>query len=127
MTCLVPDMVEKIFESFALTSMEAIDIKVIHERFTQHFSPRSNKTYEQYLFNKIAQKPGQKFDDYLIGVKLATKNCNFEDLKDSLIRDKIVMGICSDKVREKLLSEVDLTMHKARYLQGMRANGKPNE
>jgi hypothetical protein len=45
-------------------------------------------------------------------VKLATKNCIFEDLKD-LMWDKIVMGISSDKVREKLLFEVDLTMHKA--------------
>jgi hypothetical protein len=58
MTCLGPDVVE-IFKSVTLTSMEAIDINVIHKRFTQHFSPRSNEMYERFLFNKIAQKPGK--------------------------------------------------------------------
>jgi hypothetical protein len=93
MTCLGPEVVI-IFKSFALTSIEAIDINALHERFTQHFSSRSNETYEQFLFNKITQKPGQKFDDFLIGVKLATKNCRLKNLEESLIRDKIVMDIC---------------------------------
>jgi hypothetical protein len=52
-TCLGPEVVE-IFKSSALTSMEAIDINVIHKRFTQHCSQRFNETYDHMSdFNSI--------------------------------------------------------------------------
>ena len=40
-------------------------------------------------------------------------SCEFEDLKDSLIRDRIVFGIADNNVRECLLQVPDLTLNKA--------------
>ena len=41
------------------------------------------------------------------------QSCEFELLKDSLIKDRIVCGITSDQVRARLLRESDLTLTKA--------------
>ena len=39
--------------------------------------------------------------------------CDFGAIKDSLIRDQIVVGINDPKLRERLLRETDLTLEKA--------------
>ena len=49
---------------------------------------------------------------FLTDIKLLSKNCNFcnsEECLNSLLRDRIVSGISSDIVREKLLAEKQLT------------------
>ena len=37
-------------------------------------------------------------------------HCDFDDLKDSLIKDKIVIGIRDGKTQERLLRESDLRL-----------------
>ena len=65
-------------------------------------------------FNSKRQEEGEKFDDFLTEIKLLSKNCNFCDAcYPSLFRDRIVSGIFSDEVIEKLLSEKDFTLEKA--------------
>ena len=44
---------------------------------------------------------------------LKSKTCEFLTLRDSLIKDRIVLGIISQRVKERLLSEDDLTLQKA--------------
>ena len=39
--------------------------------------------------------------------------CEFAQLKDSLIRDRIVCGIICDKIRARLLKESELTLQTA--------------
>ncbi|CAC5384578.1 unnamed protein product [Mytilus coruscus] len=46
-------------------------------------------------------------------LKLTAKNCEFEHLKDGLIRDRIVCGTNSSRVKERLLREDGLTLDKA--------------
>ncbi|CAC5362482.1 unnamed protein product [Mytilus coruscus] len=70
----------------------------------------------------------KKFEDYCIPKKkcysnqtsfqhthleLIAKNCEFEHLKDGLIRDRIVCGTNSSRVKERLLREDGLTLDKA--------------
>ena len=40
-------------------------------------------------------------------------NCEFQDLKDTLIRHRIVFGVTDNHVRERLLRVPDLTLDKA--------------
>lgn len=41
---------------------------------------------------------------------MLAKTCNFGEIKDSLIRDRIVCGINNEGLRERLLHEKDLTL-----------------
>ncbi|KAL7837376.1 hypothetical protein SRHO_G00270870 [Serrasalmus rhombeus] len=57
-----------------------------------------------------------KFEEYFVPKQndmFESKTCDFGQLKDSLIRDKIVYGIPDHAVRERLLRKQDLILDKA--------------
>ena len=55
----------------------------------------------------------QSIDDFATELKSRAQHCEFDRLRDCLIRDKIVIGVNSKKVQEKLLREEDLDLNKA--------------
>ena len=83
------------------------------ERFEQYCEPRKNTIYEGYLFFLRGQESGEPIDKYVTVLRNMADSCEFEDLKDSLIRDRIVFGIADNNVRECLLQVPDLTLNKA--------------
>ena len=50
------------------------------------------------------------FDTFLIDLINKAKSCEFENLHDSLIRDRIVCGIDCKQTQERLLRNSDLTL-----------------
>ena len=75
--------------------------------------PQCNETYERYLFNKREQEPGESIDQYCAALMRLSEYCGFATLRDSLIRDRLILGIKNDRVRKKLLEEKNLTLDKA--------------
>ena len=55
------------------------------------------------------------FDNFLINIKKG-KTCKFGSLEDSLICDRIVFGIDSKEIRERLLRDSKLTLNKAQNM-----------
>ena len=82
------------------------------EKFKAYCNPRKNLTYERHIFNTKNQQAGENIDAYVTDLKNKASLCEFSTLKDSLIRDRIVCGIRSDKVRARLLRDPDLTLVK---------------
>lgn len=60
------------------------------------------------------QQPREKFLKFLTDAKKLTRSCEFESLKDQLIRDKLVMGINDLSLLERLLrlDSEELTLSK---------------
>ncbi|KAK3103001.1 hypothetical protein FSP39_015684 [Pinctada imbricata] len=85
----------------------------IVEKFASYCNPKKNVAYERHIFNKRSQNPGEKIDAYATELRILAKSCEFGELHDSLVRDRIVGGISSDSVRRRLLRESDLTLEKA--------------
>ena len=77
----------------------------IIEKFDQYCNPRKNITWERQKFNTRNQQTGETIDQYVTDLKTKAQTCEFAQLKDSLIRDRIVCGIISDKTRARLLKE----------------------
>ena len=83
------------------------------ERFDQYFTPKKNVTYMRYKFFSCNQSEGQNIDAYVTELRKRAEHCEFAELKNSLIRDKIVIGICDKKTQERLLRESELNLEKA--------------
>ena len=60
------------------------------------------KTYERYRFNKCDQKEHETIDAYVTSLRTLAKTCNFGQLENDLIRDRVVMGIRDNTTRKKL-------------------------
>ena len=72
-----------------------------------------NVTYERYVFNRRVQEGGERFDVFLGDVRRLARSCEFGGVEESMIRDRIVVGIREDATRHKLLQIRDLTLAKA--------------
>ena len=87
--------------------------KVI-EQFEVTFIGETNQTYERYVFSSRDQREGESIEQYITALRTLAQSCNFcSCLKDSLLRDQLVLGIKEMSVRKKLLQERKLTLMKA--------------
>ena len=89
------------------------------EAFDGHCNPRKNEIVERFKFFARAQDPGESQEKFVTDLKLLATTCNFGDLKDSLVRDRIICGIQDRQLREELLKIPDLDLQ--RYLSICRA------
>ena len=59
------------------------------------------------------QNPGESQEKFVTDLKLLAATCNFGDLKDSLVRDRIICGIQDRHLREELLKIPDLDLQRS--------------
>ncbi|CAC5409350.1 unnamed protein product [Mytilus coruscus] len=103
----------EIYNTFNFGENEADKLEVLLKKFEDYCIPKKNVTVIRHRFNTRVQNPSESIDQYLTDLKLIAKNCEFEHLKDGLIRDRIVCGTNSTRVKERLLREDGLTLDKA--------------
>ncbi|XP_048582128.1 uncharacterized protein K02A2.6-like [Nematostella vectensis] len=78
--------------------------KIIQE-LRKHFILQRNVRYERFVFDSVAQKTGETVDEFIVRLRQQAEPCEFGALKDSLIRDRIVIGTSDESGRERLLRE----------------------
>lgn len=65
------------------------------------------------MFFTRAQGPNEPIDAYVTDLKNKAKDCEFAQLTDELIKDRVVCGVNNNTVRARLLRETDLNLAKA--------------
>ena len=103
---------QDMFETFTLLDDGQKDIKTVLEEFEARCAPITNVIYERYLFNKRTQEIGESLDHYLTDIIKQADLCKYRNLRDELIRDRLVSGIRDDRARERLLSKKDINLAK---------------
>ena len=84
-------------------------------KFDENFLGEVNETYERFKFNQRNQEAGESFDAYLTALRNLAESCNFctfPNMSDSLLRDRIVLGIRNEDARKRLLQERKLDLKK---------------
>ena len=92
------------------------EIRTIIEKFYKYIIGETNETYERYVFNKRDQKPEESVELYISALKdlLVLQSCNFCDcMRDSLMRHRIVLGICDNSTRKMLLQRRNISLKDA--------------
>ena len=119
--CTIGQSALEIFNAFQFTASEDPNrAGTIIAKFDEYFTGDVNETYERYKFNQRNQEAGENFDAYLTTLRNMTDTCNFctcPTMKDSLIRDRIVLGIRNDDAGKRLLQERKLNLY--RYLSNL--------
>ena len=102
-----------IAKTFSFTEEEQDNVDVLLNKYDDYFEPIRNVTVERYKFNKRIQQQGESFDSFLTDLRQLVKTCEYGDLTESLIKDRVVIGIFDDCLRERLLRQKDLTLKTA--------------
>ena len=103
----------KIYNSFDMTEENRRKLSEIMKEFDRYAVGETNETYERYVFNSRNQKEDENIDKYVAELRTLAQSCGFcKCLTDSLIRDRIVLGIRNDETRKRLLRQPKLTLQK---------------
>ena len=98
----------------------------LKEAFTAHFAPCVNETFARFQFRAIVQEDSESVDSFITRARSQATRCRFhDDDKDNQIRDQIVYGCRSGKLRRKALAEnlaLDRLIQVARAEESARAN-----
>lgn len=92
---------------------DAMKIANVLEKFEERCVPARNETYERYVFFKREQSSSESLDCYITTLIKLSETCGFGTLRESLVRDRLILGVKDGKVREKLLGKRDLDLNKA--------------
>ena len=68
------------------------------------------------VFNRRNQEEGESAEQFITSLYSLADNCAYGDLKDDLIRDRIVVGICDNALSERLQLDPELTLEKAKKI-----------
>ena len=90
------------------------NIELVLQKFDQFCAPRTQVIYERYRFNNRNQEPGENVTNYLTELRTIARNFSHDTITpDEILRDRLVLGIRDDRVRERLLRLNDLTLQQA--------------
>ena len=75
---------------------------------------------QRFRFNSRFRHPGESVSMFVSELRSLAEHCNFENTLEVMLRDHLVCGINDPNTQRRLLSEVNLTFHKAfEIVQGL--------
>ena len=103
---------EDIFASFKLSEEDGKKYDVVRKRFEDHFIVKKNKRYERSNFNKRTQGENESAESFITAAHKLTETCEYDDLREELICDRIIAGIREQKLATTLMFDDKLTLDK---------------
>ena len=107
----IGDNALKIYNGFTFPNGENITVADIIAKFDTFAVGETNETYERFLFNNRNQLDCESFETFLAAIRSLVKTCNYcENCIDSILRDRIVLGIRDTTTQTALLKERNFTL-----------------
>lgn len=80
---------------------------------TQEEPFKLNVVHERYIFNKRSRRSTETVRGYIVALSVLAESCEFGELKQGLIRDRLVSDENDPQIRKRLLSDPGLTLESA--------------
>ena len=108
--CLSDDTL-RVVRNMDIEDFKKNDISTVIKQLETYAIGQVNEVLERKRFNSREQAEGETFDDFLTSLRDLSRSCNFcRSCNESLIRDRIVMGLrCADTV-QKLCAVPNLSL-----------------
>ena len=103
---------EDMLSSASITADEQAVYDSVMAKFNGFFRVRRNVIFERARFNQRNQLKGEMSEQYIMELYRLSESCEYGDLKDKMIRDRLVMGIHDAALSQQLQLDADLTLDK---------------
>ena len=107
------DEADDILQSLSLNDEDNATFNGVKAKFDAYFIGSRNVIYERAKFNQRKQMTGEAVDSFITSLHKLVEHCDYGALKDDMIRDKIVVGLCDEQLSEKLQLDPNLTLKRA--------------
>ena len=99
--CLGEDA-EDVLDTTKITSENRKKYSKVVDAFDDHFKVRKNLIFEQVHFNRRNQLPNESVEQFITEIHRLGDNCEYGEMKEELIRDRLVVGIRDHALSEHL-------------------------
>ena len=88
-----------------LTAPDKKDPEKILSALSDHFMPQKHLSFERVKFGFANQAENESIDQYVVRLRQLAESCEFENLCEILIGDRLVIGTRDSSTRDRLLRE----------------------
>ena len=104
---------EEIFSSFNLSAESVGKFDLVCQKFNSYFEPKKNVIFKRALFNQRVQEESESVDNFVTSLYSLAADCEYGNLHNDLIRDRIVVGIRNPQLSERMQLDSKLTLGSA--------------
>ena len=105
---------ETVLDSTGLTEEERKQYATVLWKLDEHFKVRQNTIFERARFNRRYQQERESAEAYITELYRLSENCKYGDLRDEMIRDRLVVGIRNQALSQQLQMDPELTLERAK-------------
>ena len=85
-------------------------------KMDEFFKVRKNIIFERARFNRRTQRNGETAEEFITCLYSLAADCQYGNLKDEMIHDRLVVGIRDCSPSERLQMDPDLALEKAKQI-----------
>ena len=109
---LVGEQALEVYNTFQFDAVEEGQLEnkcvldKVLKKFDDYCNPLKSVIFERFHFNKASQAENEPVDNFVLRLKQLSRDCEFGELRDQLIRDRIVVGINDSSCARKATAYV---------------------
>ena len=104
---------EDVLTSTGISDEDRKRYDAVMSKFDGFFKVRKNLIFERARFNQRNQSEGESVEQYITALYHLVETCEYGDLRDEMLRDRLVVGIRDAAMSQKLQMDPELTLEKA--------------
>lgn len=103
----------KLYQNFPLRAEDSTTCEKLLEAIETNLTPQVNKRYERAIFNTTIQDEHENIDQYINRLRGLIKNCQYGEIEEELLLDRIIVSIKDVKLRHRLWENREVTLESA--------------
>ena len=107
---------ENVLSSTGISDEDRKKYDKVVEKFDLYFAVRRNVIFERARFNRRVQHEGELAETYISELYELIEFCDYGNLKDEMLRDRLMVGIRDTSLSEKMQTDPALTLEKAKTM-----------
>ena len=115
---------ENVLSSTGISDEDRKKYDKVVEKFDLYFAVRCNVIFERARFNRRVQHEGELAETYISELYELIEFCGYGNLKDEMLRDRLVVGIRDTSLSEKMQTDPALTLEKAKTMIRQKSSGQ---
>ena len=108
MVYVMGDQAEDILRTLNIPNEASYDY--LKQSLDRYFGVRRNLIIERAKFNRRVQQQGESIDVFIQDLYRLVEHCEYGELREQLLRDRIVVGVIVDALSDRLQAQADLTL-----------------
>ena len=105
---------DEVLTSTNATEEDRKQYSTVIAKLDEYYQVRRNVIYECARFNRRDQEKDETAEQYISALYTLVEHCEYGDMKEELLRDRLVIGVRDTALSDKLQLDATLTLEKAK-------------